>query len=61
MFGGVIIGVILDIPWLTRPRRALIGWIFVFVTGMAIMGGGLAFETWFERQGKKNFIVSVGV
>jgi hypothetical protein len=46
MVGGVIIGFLLDMPWLTRPRRALVGWIFVFVTGNIIMGGGLAFENW---------------
>ncbi|KAK4687426.1 hypothetical protein P7C73_g2694, partial [Tremellales sp. Uapishka_1] len=47
MFGGVIIGFLLDMPYLNRPRRALVGWIFVFVTGNAIMGGGLAFQNWF--------------
>ncbi len=50
MFGGVIIGFILDMPYLSRPKRAMAGWIFTFVTGMAIMGGGLAFENWFEGQ-----------
>lgn len=58
MFGGVIIGFILDMPYLSRPKRALVGWTFTFVTGMAIMGGGLAFENWFEAQKKLHFIVS---
>jgi hypothetical protein len=57
MFGGVIIGFLCDLPWLTRPKRALVGWVFVFVTGNVIMGGGLAFENWFEAQGKTHFIV----
>ncbi|GFZ43475.1 hypothetical protein JCM24511_01195 [Saitozyma sp. JCM 24511] len=56
MFGGVIIGFLCDLPWLTRPKRALVGWVFVFVTGNVIMGGGLAFENWFEAQGKTHFI-----
>jgi hypothetical protein len=50
MFGGVAIGFLLDMPWFTRPKRALIGWAFVFVTGNAIMGGGLAFQNWFEAH-----------
>lgn len=49
MVGGVIIGFLLDMPWLTRPKRALLGWVFVFVTGNVIMGGGLAFENWYFR------------
>jgi hypothetical protein len=57
MFGGVIIGFLCDLPWLTRPKRAIVGWAFVFVTGNVIMGGGLAFENWFEAQGKTHFIV----
>ncbi|ORY31999.1 major facilitator superfamily domain-containing protein [Naematelia encephala] len=56
MFGGVIIGFLCDMPWLTRPKRALVGWIFVFVTGNVIMGGGLAFENWFEKQGQTHYI-----
>jgi hypothetical protein len=58
MFGGLAIGFILDMPWskLSRPRRALIGWVFVFVTGNVIMGGGLAYQKWFDRQGQKNYI-----
>lgn len=56
MFGGMAIGLLLDMPWFTRPKRALAGWIFVFVTGNVIMGGGLAYQRWFDAQGKKNFI-----
>ena len=47
MFGGVIIGFICDMPRVQRPRRALVGWIFLFITGNVIMGGGLAFENWY--------------
>lgn len=46
MIGGLIMGLILDIPGLSRPVRAKIGWAFVFVTGMAIWGGGFAFQKW---------------
>jgi hypothetical protein len=33
MFGGLIIGMILDLPFLTRPNRARVGWVFLFITG----------------------------
>lgn len=56
MFGGAAIGLICDMPWFTRPRRALCAWAFVFVMGNVIMGGGLAYENWFEAQDKLNFI-----
>ena len=49
MVGGVIIGLICDMPRVTRPWRAIAGWVFVFVTGNVIMGGGLAFQNWFVR------------
>lgn len=44
MFGGFFIGAVLDMPRVSRPKRALIGWAIVFVFGNAVMGGGLAFE-----------------
>ncbi|KAL6232083.1 hypothetical protein BDW75DRAFT_233068 [Aspergillus navahoensis] len=46
MFGGLVMGLILDIPTLTRPARARVGWLFLAVTAMAIWGGGYAFEKW---------------
>ncbi|KAL3465738.1 hypothetical protein BJX64DRAFT_296997 [Aspergillus heterothallicus] len=46
MLGGLIMGLILDIPWLTRPGRARAGWVFLVATGMAIWGGGYAFQKW---------------
>jgi hypothetical protein len=56
MVGGLLIGLLLDMPKVHRPTRALTGWIFVFATGNAIMGGGFAFETWLERQGRTHFL-----
>ncbi|TVY43509.1 UNC93-like protein [Lachnellula subtilissima] len=46
MFGGLLIGVILDLPFLSRTARAKIGWAVLVVTGMAIWGGGYAFQKW---------------
>ncbi|KAK7031060.1 hypothetical protein VNI00_013659 [Paramarasmius palmivorus] len=56
MFGGFIIGVLLDLKLLSRPGRAKLGWIFVFTIGMAIWGGGLAFQRWNSRQGRKQWL-----
>ena len=50
MVGGLVIGVILDLPFLSRPMRARVGWAFVFATGMAIWGGGFAFQKWQNRR-----------
>ncbi|KAJ5668690.1 MFS transporter [Penicillium macrosclerotiorum] len=50
MLGGLVIGLILDLPGFTRPMRARIAWVFLFVTGMAIWGGGYAFQKWFDRR-----------
>lgn len=33
MAGGLIIGMILDLPFLSRPNRARAGWAFLFITG----------------------------
>jgi MFS family permease len=46
MLGGLLIGLILDLPWFDRPTRAKLGWLTVFVTGMVIWGGGYQFQTW---------------
>ena len=35
MIGGVVIGFLLDMPWLSRPKRAIVGWTFVFVMGVS--------------------------
>lgn len=50
MLGGLVIGVLLDLPFLSRPQRARLGWAFVFVTGMSIWGGGYAFQRWQDRR-----------
>lgn len=50
MLGGLFIGVILDLPFLTRPMRARVGWAVLLVTGMAIWGGGYAFQKWQDRR-----------
>ncbi|KAI9742887.1 MAG: hypothetical protein M1818_003616 [Claussenomyces sp. TS43310] len=50
IFGGLFIGLILDLPRVSRPTRARIGWAVLFVTGMAIWGGGYAFQLWENRR-----------
>lgn len=50
MLGGLIIGLILDLPGLNRRKRARIAWLFLFVTGLAIWGGGYAFQKWSSRR-----------
>ena len=44
MFGGFIMGWLCDVPWLSRPKRALVAWAVLFLYSNAVMGGGLAFE-----------------
>ncbi|EKM79019.1 hypothetical protein AGABI1DRAFT_121334 [Agaricus bisporus var. burnettii JB137-S8] len=56
MFGGLLIGFLLDLKYLTRPQRALLGWVFVLVTGFAIWGGGLAFQRWANGIGRKQWL-----
>ncbi|KAK1230677.1 hypothetical protein PQX77_006231 [Marasmius sp. AFHP31] len=64
MVGGLAIGFLLDLrhlkfPYLnlhlhlTRRTQARVGWTFVFVTGMAIWGGGLAFQMWNDKQDER--------
>ncbi|KAH9224994.1 major facilitator superfamily domain-containing protein [Leptodontidium sp. 2 PMI_412] len=50
MLGGLLIGVLLDLPFLTRPARAKLGWVVLFSTGMAIWGGGYAFQKWQDHR-----------
>ncbi|OIW27044.1 putative MFS transporter [Coniochaeta ligniaria NRRL 30616] len=50
MLGGLFIGLILDMPWFNRGMRARIGWLVLFVTGMAIWGGGYAFQVWENKR-----------
>lgn len=49
MFGGLIIGALQDLSFLSRPNRARVGWAFLLATGMAIWGGGYAFQKWQDR------------
>lgn len=46
MAGGLIMGLMLDTPSLTRPQRARLCWAFLFGSGMCIWGGGYAFQKW---------------
>ncbi|KAG6873486.1 hypothetical protein C0995_015189 [Termitomyces sp. Mi166 len=52
MFGGIFLGALLDLKWLTRPQRAKLGFVFILITGFSIWGGGLAFQRWEDVQGK---------
>ncbi|KAG6809032.1 hypothetical protein H0H92_001876 [Tricholoma furcatifolium] len=56
MFGGLAIGALLDLKWLTRPQRARLGFLFVLTTGFSIWGGGLAFQRWENAQGKTQWL-----
>ena len=46
IFGGLIIGLVLDMPKVSRPMRAKVGWALLFTAGMAIWGGGYVFQKW---------------
>ncbi|KAM4065695.1 ion channel regulatory protein UNC-93 domain-containing protein [Hirsutella rhossiliensis] len=50
MFGGLLMGLLLDLPCLDRPARARLGWAVVFVTGMVIWGGGYEFQKWQDER-----------
>ncbi|KAJ5925169.1 major facilitator superfamily domain-containing protein [Penicillium verhagenii] len=50
MFGGLLMGVLLDLPRLNRRTRAQIGWGVLFVSGMAIWGGGYKFQIWDDKR-----------
>ncbi|KAJ5589716.1 MFS transporter [Penicillium hetheringtonii] len=50
MLGGLVIGLILDLPGFSRPTRARVAWIFLFATGMATWGGGYAFQKWSDNR-----------
>jgi MFS family permease len=59
MLGGLIMGCLLDMPWLTRRWRAVAGWATLFVTGMSIWGGGYAFQLWFTRRQAQGLIQDI--
>lgn len=50
MVGALAIGALLDWSRYRRLARAKIGWIFIFVLGMAIWGGGLKFQLGWDRD-----------
>jgi hypothetical protein len=50
IFGGLAIGYILDMPKVSRPTRAKIGWAILVVYGMAVWGGGFAFQKWENKR-----------
>ncbi|PGG99465.1 hypothetical protein AJ80_09351 [Polytolypa hystricis UAMH7299] len=50
MFGGLIMGALLDLKFFNRRQRAWLGWTVLLVTGMAIWGGGYAFQKWQDRR-----------
>lgn len=50
MFGGLLMGLILDLGKLDRKARALTGWAVLFITGMAIWGGGYKFQLWNDER-----------
>lgn len=59
MFGGLLIGVLLDLPFLSRPNRARLGWVVLLCTGMAIWGGGYAFQLWQNDRIAKGLVQDV--
>ncbi|KGR12460.1 hypothetical protein MEM_02527 [Candida albicans L26] len=50
MFGAIVLGYILDFKKFKRSTRAKIGWAILFVTSLAIWGGGLKFQMSFTRE-----------
>ncbi|KAF9869557.1 hypothetical protein CkaCkLH20_12950 [Colletotrichum karsti] len=59
MVGGLVIGVLLDLPMLERPGRARLGWVVLFVTGMAIWGGGYQFQIWQDARHAQGLIQDI--
>ncbi|KAJ3942745.1 uncharacterized protein N0V96_006966 [Colletotrichum fioriniae] len=59
MLGGLLIGLLLDLPTLDRPGRARLGWAVLFVTGMAIWGGGYRFQRWQDARRARGHVQDV--
>lgn len=55
MWGAVLIGFVLDFKKFKRSTRARIGWTIIFLTGMAVWGGGLKFQIGYTRENVKDF------
>lgn len=56
MFGAIVFGTVLDLTFLRRSTRSRIGWTILFVLGMAIWGGGYAFQKTFTREDVKELV-----
>jgi hypothetical protein len=50
MVGAFFMGFICDMPWFSRPKRAITAWAFLFSFSMVVMGGGLVFENLREQN-----------
>ncbi|RCK67616.1 hypothetical protein Cantr_02344 [Candida viswanathii] len=50
MLGAIVLGYVLDFKKFRRSTRAKIGWAILFITGLAIWGGGLKFQLGFTRE-----------
>lgn len=50
IFGGLIIGLVLDMPKVSRPMRAKIGWVILLCYGMTLWGGSYAFQKWENKR-----------
>lgn len=50
MFGGLLMGELLDLKWFNRRQRAWLGWAVLLVTGMVIWGGGYQFQKWADAR-----------
>ncbi|OGM49411.1 UNC93-like protein [Aspergillus bombycis] len=55
MVGGLLMGSVLDLKGINRRSRACIGWAVLFVTGMAIWGGGYKFQLWNDQRMRLGF------
>lgn len=53
MLGAILIGTLLDYQRFTRPVRARIAFAVIFITGLAIWGGGLKFQLGVTRENVK--------
>lgn len=56
MFGGVFIGVMLDLPCFSRSQRAKLGWGIIFSLTFIIWGGGYAFQKWSDTIHKVGWL-----
>ena len=52
MVAGLLLGAVLDIGALKRRTRSVTGWSVLFVTCMAVWGGGYAFQMWNDERTK---------